>query len=71
MQTFSCNSPINLVEDGKRLLGVTSFGATNSVFSANNEENSIAFSTPSHWIPENNQQTIDKLKELDKRDLKS
>ena len=32
MQTFSFNPPINLVEEGKWLLGVTSFEFTNSVF---------------------------------------
>ena len=31
MQTFSFNSPINLVEEGKWLLGVSSFVCTNSV----------------------------------------
>ena len=32
MQTFSFNPPINLVEEGKWLLGVFSFEYTNSVF---------------------------------------
>ena len=32
MQTFSFNPPINLVEEGKWLLGVSSLECTNSVF---------------------------------------
>ena len=41
METFSFNIPINLVEEGKCLLGVTSFEATNSVFNITNENNII------------------------------
>ena len=33
METFSSNHTINLPEEGKRLLAVISFEATNSVFS--------------------------------------
>ena len=72
MQSFSFNPPINLVEKGKWLLGVTSFECANSVFNITDENNSFAISTPGYWIPEKGQQTIDKLKELlelDKRDL--
>ena len=36
---FSLNPPINLVEEGKWLLGVSSFECTNSVFNINNENN--------------------------------
>ena len=32
MQTFLFNPPINLVEEGKELLGVSSFECKNSVF---------------------------------------
>ena len=38
-QTISLNPPINLVEEGKWLLGVTSFQCTNSVFNITNENN--------------------------------
>ena len=72
MQTFSFNPPINLVEEGKWLLGVSPFECTNSVFNITNENNSFSVTVPGHWIPENAQQTFDKLKELlelDKRDL--
>ena len=36
VQTFSFNPPINLVEEGKWLLGVTSLECTNSVFNITN-----------------------------------
>ena len=62
-ETFSFSPPINLVEEGECLLGVTSFEATNSVVNVTNENNSFSFSTTSHWIPEYAQQTIDNFKE--------
>ena len=72
MQTFLFNPPINLLEGGKWLLGVSLFECTNSVFNITTENNSFSITIPGHWFPENAQQTIDKLKELlelDKRDL--
>ena len=42
MQTFSINPPVNLVEEGKWLLAVSAFEATNSVFNIT-DENKIAF----------------------------
>ena len=71
-QTFSFNPPINSVEEGKWLLGVSSFEVTNSIFNITNENYSFSITIPSHWIREKAQQFIDKLKELlklDKRDL--
>ena len=44
--TFWCNPPINLSEEGKWLLAVTSFEATNSVFNIINENNSISIIIP-------------------------
>ena len=41
MQTFSFDPPINLVEEGKWLLGVTYFDFTNSVFNITDENNSF------------------------------
>ena len=38
-QKFSFNPPINLIEEGKWLLGVTSLECTNSVFNITNENN--------------------------------
>ena len=49
MQTFPFNPPINLVEEGKWLLGVTSFECTNSVFNITDENNSFSISIPGRW----------------------
>ena len=38
MQTFSFNPPINLAEEGKWLLAVTSFEATNSVLNITDKQ---------------------------------
>ena len=62
MQTFSFSPPILLVEEGKWLLAVTSSEATKNVFIITNENNSFSISKAGHWIAENAQQTIDKLK---------
>ena len=52
MQTFSFNPPINLVEEGKWLLALTSFETTNSVLNITNENNSFSITTPGHWSSE-------------------
>ena len=52
MQTFSFNPPINLVEEGKCLLAVSSFECTNSVFNITNENNSFSITIPGHWNSE-------------------
>ena len=49
MQNFSFYPPINLVEEGKWLLAVSSFEATNSVFNISNENNSFSISISGHW----------------------
>ena len=49
MQTFSFNPPINLADEGKRLLAVTSFECTNSVYKLTNENKSFSISTKGHW----------------------
>ena len=41
MQTFSFNPPINLAEEGRWLLAVTSFETKNSVFNVTDETNSF------------------------------
>ena len=72
MQIFSFIPPIILLEEGIWLLGVSSFECTNSVFNITDENYSFSMTIPGHWIPENAQETIDKIKELlelDKRDL--
>ena len=49
MQILSFNPPINLVEEGKWLLAVSSFERTFSVFNLTNENNSISITIPGHW----------------------
>ena len=48
-QIYSFSPPINLVEEGKLLLAVTRFEATNSVFNITDENNSFSFSIPGYW----------------------
>ena len=72
MQTFSFNPPINLVEESKWLLAVSSFECTNSVFNITNENNSFSITTPGHWNSESAEKTVENLRELlalDKKDL--
>ena len=49
MQMLSINPPIYLNEGDKRLLAVTSFECTNSVFRIMNENNSFSISITFHW----------------------
>ena len=49
METFSFSPPINLVEEGKGLLGVTSFECTNSVFNIADENKSFSIIIPGRW----------------------
>ena len=55
---------MNLVEEGKRLLAVTSLETTNSVFSMIHENNSSSISTPGPWISEEDEEAINKLNGL-------
>ena len=64
MQTSSFSRPINLSEEGKWLVAVTSFDATNSIFNKTAENNSFLISTPSYWTPEGGEDLINKLKKL-------
>ena len=61
MQTFSFNPPINLLEEGKWLIGVFSFECTNSVFNITNENNSFSIIVPGHYQDESAEKTIDEL----------
>ena len=63
-QTFSFNPPINLVEEGKWLLGVSSFECTNSVFNITNENNSFSIIIPGHYQTEFAEKIINDLNEL-------
>ena len=64
MQTFSFNPPINLFEEGKWLLAVSSFECTNSVFNITNENNSFSIIVPGHYETESAEKTINELNKL-------
>ena len=64
MQTFSFNPPINLVEEGKWLLGVSSLECTNSVFNITKKNGLFSIIVPSHWESESAEKTIDELNKL-------
>ena len=64
MQTFSFNPPINLLEEGKWLLGVSSFECTNSIFNITNENNSFSIIIPGHYQNRSDEKTIDDLNKL-------
>ena len=69
IQSFSFNPPINLVEEGKWLLAVSSFECTISVFNITNENNSFSIIIPGHYETKSAQKTIKELNKL--LDLKS
>ena len=64
MQTFSFNPPINLVEEGKWLLGLSSLECTKSVFNITNENNSFSIIIPGHYQTEFAEKIIKDLKKL-------
>ena len=64
MQTFSFNPPINLVEEGKWLLAVSSFECTNSVFNITNENNSFSIIIPGHYEDKFAEKLINDLNKL-------
>ena len=64
MQTFSFNPPINLLEESKWLLAVSSFECTNSVFNITNENNSFSIIIPGHYQNKSDEETIDELNKL-------
>ena len=64
MQTFSFNPPINLVEEDKWLLAVSSFECTNSVFNITNENNSFSIIIPGHYKTEFAEKVNDDLNKL-------
>ena len=64
MQTFSFNPSINLAEEGKWLLAVSSFECTNSVLNITNENNSFSVTIPGHWKSESAEETINELNKL-------
>ena len=64
METFSFSPPINLVEEGKWLLGAIYFECTNSVFNVTDEDNSFSITIPGHWETKSAEKTIDELNNL-------
>ena len=64
IQTYSIKPPINLVEEGKWLLGVASLEFTNSVFNITNENNSFSIIIPGHYQNESDEKTFDELNKL-------
>ena len=64
MQTFSFNPPINLLEEDKWLLAVSSFQCTNSVFKITDDNNSFSIIIPGHYQNESDEKTIDNLNKL-------
>ena len=63
-QTFSFNPPINLIEEDKWLLAVSSFECTISVFNITDENNSFSIIIPGHYQNKTDEKTIDNLNEL-------
>ena len=63
-QTFSFNPPINLVKEDKRLLAVSSFECTNSVFIITDDNNSFSIIIPAHWESEFADKIIDERNRL-------
>ena len=64
MQTFSFNPPINLIEEDKWLLAVSSFECTNSVLNITNENNSFSIIIPGHYEDKFAEKTINDLNRL-------
>ena len=64
MQTFSFNPPINLFEEGKWSLAVSSFECINSVFNITNENKSFSIIVPGHYETESAEKTINELNKL-------
>ena len=61
MKTFSFSPPINLSDEGKRLLAVTSFETTNSVFNLTDKKTKFSITIPGHW---NSKSVLKKFDEL-------
>ena len=64
MQTFSFNPSINLLEEDRWILAVSSFECTNSVFNITHENISFSIIIPGHYQTEFAEKTIDDLNKL-------
>ena len=58
MQTISFNPPINLIEEDKWLLAVSSFECTNSVFNITDENNSFSIIIRGHYQNKSDEKTL-------------
>ena len=68
MQTFSFNPPLNLIEEGKWLLGVIFYERSNIVFNKTKKNNSFRVTIPCHWNLNSAQKTFEELtKPIDPR----
>ena len=63
-QTFSFSRPINLIDEDKWLLAVSSFECTNSVFNITDENNSFSIIIPGHYENKSDEKTINDLNKL-------
>ena len=63
-QNFHLNPPLNLVEEGNWLLGLTSLECTNSVFNITNENNSFSIVIPGYYQTEFAEKMINDLNKL-------
>ena len=63
-RTFSFNPPINLFEESKWLLAISSFECTNSVFNITDDNNSFSIIIPGHYQNKSDEKIIDDLNKL-------
>ena len=63
-QTFSFSPPINLFDEDKWLLAVSSFECTNSVFNITDDNNSLSIIIPAHWETEFVEKIFDEVNRL-------
>ena len=64
VQKFSFSPPINLVEEDKWVLAVTSTEGTNSLFNITNKNNSFSITIPGHRNSKSAEKTTDELSKL-------
>ena len=64
MESLSFSPAVNLSEEGKWVLTMTSFEVPNSVFNITNENNSFSIPTPSYWSAEYGEELNNKLQKL-------
>ena len=64
MQNYSFSPLKNLIEQGKRLLGMTTFECTTSVFNISDQNNSFSITIPGHLNSKSAEKTIVELNKL-------